>query len=385
MQRPAVSAARASTKSSSAKGAKAPEKPGRGAARGGSRPSTIRPAAKTPPATARKAPSARPAAKPSKAPAKATKATGQSNGKSATVRPIAAARTVREQAAKTNGAAHRPAAEARKATSEARPATPPPPPPRMPQAAAPPLRAAIPPPPPLPRGTIPPAPPPAAPRNPAFHKAETLPAPPEAGRLSSFPPPRPTGRPGGPPFLRSPSARPPYYDDMGPPVLPPTVPVNFEVGDKCVHPAHGVGEVTAVEKRELGGSTGTFYVLRILDNGMKVMVPTAAAAQVGLREIMSAKDADSILDTMRAREVAVDVQPWSRRFRIYTEMIKSKSPTEVAKVLRDMHRLKFDKDLSFGERRLLDQAKSLLMKELSLAKRLTEAQLEAEVQAIFAN
>jgi CarD family transcriptional regulator len=99
--------------------------------------------------------------------------------------------------------------------------------------------------------------------------------------------------------------------------------------------------------------------------------------------VMSAREADGVLATMRAREVAVDLQPWSRRFRAYTEMIKSGAPHEVAKVLRDMHRLRFDKDLSFGERRLLDQAKSLLVKELAVAKKMTEAQLLAEVGQIF--
>jgi CarD family transcriptional regulator len=126
-----------------------------------------------------------------------------------------------------------------------------------------------------------------------------------------------------------------------------------------------------------------FYILKILDNGMKVMVPTSAVTQAGLRGIMSSAEADAVIETMRAREVAVDVQPWSRRFRAYTEMIKSGLPHEIARVLRDMHRLKFDKDLSFGERRLLDQAKSLLMKELSLAKGVTEAQLAGEVAEMF--
>jgi len=159
--------------------------------------------------------------------------------------------------------------------------------------------------------------------------------------------------------------------------------VSFSVGDKCVHPAHGVGEVTAIERRELGGTAGMFYILKILDNGMKVLVPVSAAGQVGLRPIMSDKEAEAVLETMRAREVAVDVQPWSRRFRAYTEMMKSGSAYEVAKVLRDMYRLKFDKDLSFGERRLLDQAKSLLMKELAFAKRQTEAEMSAHVARMF--
>ena len=99
--------------------------------------------------------------------------------------------------------------------------------------------------------------------------------------------------------------------------------------------------------------------------------------------LLITREADTVLDTMKKREVAVDLQPWSRRFRAYTEMIKSGSPHEIAKVLRDMHRLKFDKELSFGERRLLDQAKGLLFKELALSKKVTEAEIAAQVAAIF--
>jgi CarD family transcriptional regulator len=167
------------------------------------------------------------------------------------------------------------------------------------------------------------------------------------------------------------------------PKLPPPPKLTLSVGDKAVHPAHGLGEVIAIEHREIGGAKGEFYVLRILDNGMRVMVPRGVPSAAGLRPVMSAKEADRVLDTMRAREVAVDLQPWSRRFRAYTEMIKSGVPHEVAKVLRDMYRLRFDKELSFGERRLLDQAKSLLMKELAAAKGMTEGALQAQVEDMF--
>ncbi len=168
-----------------------------------------------------------------------------------------------------------------------------------------------------------------------------------------------------------------------PPLPPPPKNMVLTVGDKAVHPAHGLGEVIAIEHREIGGAKGEFYILRILDNGLRVMVPRTAAAAAGIRPVMSSKEADKVLETMKAREVAVDLQPWSRRFRAYTEMIKCGSPHEVAKVLRDMYRLKFDKDLSFGERRLLDQAKSLLMKELAAAKGMTEAALQARVDEMF--
>jgi CarD family transcriptional regulator len=207
---------------------------------------------------------------------------------------------------------------------------------------------------------------------------------------SSEPPVRPSAPPPAPPV--APISVPPGRGSFRPgapggfltiPPVPRVPAPPFKVGDKAVHPAHGVGEVTAIEEREIGGTRATFYILRILDNGMKVMVPVTAATQVGLRYVMSEKDATGILGTMRAREVAVDVQPWSRRFRVYTEMIKSGAPIEIAKVLRDMNRLKFDKELSFGERRLLDQAKSLLLKELALAKKKTEAEMAEEIARIF--
>jgi CarD family transcriptional regulator len=157
----------------------------------------------------------------------------------------------------------------------------------------------------------------------------------------------------------------------------------FKTGEMAVHPKHGVGEVVEVEERDMGGKKSTFYVLRIVDTGLKVMVPTDAASRVGLRPIMKKREAQKIFDILKTPEVAVDVQPWNRRFRAYTEMLKSGLPSEIAKVLRDMYRLKFDKDLSFGERRLLDQARSLLIQELALAKKVAPAAMEGEIQQIF--
>lgn len=157
----------------------------------------------------------------------------------------------------------------------------------------------------------------------------------------------------------------------------------FKVGEMAVHPAHGVGEVAQIEERDFGGRKTTCYVLKILDSGLKVMIPTEAAGRVGLRGVMKKRDAQKILEILRAPEVAVDVQPWNRRFRAYTEMLKSGLPSEIAKVLRDMYRLKFDKDLSFGERRLLDQARSLLVHELALARKVERTTIEGEIQQIF--
>ena len=157
----------------------------------------------------------------------------------------------------------------------------------------------------------------------------------------------------------------------------------FKAGDMAVHPAHGVGEVEQLEDRDLGGRKTTCYVIKIKDSGLKVMVPTEAASRVGLRPVMKKKEAHNILEILKAPEVAVDLQPWNRRFRAYTEMLKSGLPSEIAKVLRDMYRLKFDKDLSFGERRLLYQARSLLVQELAIARKVAPTAMEGEIQQIF--
>ena len=159
--------------------------------------------------------------------------------------------------------------------------------------------------------------------------------------------------------------------------------LQFKVGDKAVYPAHGVGEITDIQNRTLGGKERNFYILNVLENGMKIMVPVETASAAGLRGIISRKDAKKVMEILNADEIAVTTQPWNRRYREYMEMLKSGSPFEVAKVLRDLFRLRAEKDLSFGERRLLDTARSLLVMELSLSFKKKEAVIEAEIQAVF--
>ena len=159
--------------------------------------------------------------------------------------------------------------------------------------------------------------------------------------------------------------------------------LTFKIGDKAVYPAHGVAEVTGIENRDIAGKPKAFYILKLVDSGMRLMIPTDGAARAGLRTVISKKDADKVLQILKSDEIAVDAQPWNRRYREYMDMLKSGSPFEVAKVLRDLYRLKGDKDLSFGERRLLDTARSLLVTELALARKVKEERVEKEILAIF--
>lgn len=160
--------------------------------------------------------------------------------------------------------------------------------------------------------------------------------------------------------------------------------LEFKVGDKAVYPAHGVAQVAGVETKEIGGNLISFYLLRILDSDMKIMVPTAKAHQVGLRAVASDQDVEEVLDILREKEVHLDKQTWNRRYRGFMEKIKTGSLYEVAEVYRDLYRLKNTKTLSFGERRMLDTAKGLIVKELSIARAWTEQRTEKELDKVFA-
>jgi CarD family transcriptional regulator len=156
----------------------------------------------------------------------------------------------------------------------------------------------------------------------------------------------------------------------------------FKIGDKAVYPAHGVGEVTDIQTKKLGGKERRFYTIKVIENGMKIMIPVATAEAAGLRPIISSKEAKEVMSVLASDEVAVKTQPWNRRYREYMDMLKSGSPLEVARVLRDLYRLKSEKELSFGERRLLDTANVLLVAELSLSLKKNEDDIKTEMEAI---
>jgi len=157
----------------------------------------------------------------------------------------------------------------------------------------------------------------------------------------------------------------------------------FKIGDKAVYPAHGVGVIESIENKEISGTEHTFYMLRILDNDMTIMIPTKNTDTVGLREIISTKEIPKIYEILKDRTISIEGQAWNRRYREYMEKIKTGSAFEVAEVLRDLILLKTDKDLSFGERRILDVARNLLVKELSVAKNSPEESIKHDLETLF--
>src|SRR5439155_518570 len=131
------------------------------------------------------------------------------------------------------------------------------------------------------------------------------------------------------------------------------------------------------------GQPQSFYVLKIMENGMKILIPINKVGSVGLRSLIDERAVSKVYQILRQKDISVDSATWNRRYREYMEKIKTGSVFEIAEVLRDLYLLKFDKDLSFGERKMLDTARNLLIKELSLAKGVNEDQIETDLKQIF--
>lgn len=157
----------------------------------------------------------------------------------------------------------------------------------------------------------------------------------------------------------------------------------FKVGDLAVYPAQGVGVIEAIENRDVGGNKQLFYIMKIMGNGMKIMIPMESAKSVGLREVIMKKEIPKVYAILRNKDVTIDKQTWNKRYREYLEKIKTGSVFEIARVLRDLFILKSDKNLSFGERKMMDTAKNLLIKEISVASNAEETKIEEDLRVIF--
>ncbi len=158
----------------------------------------------------------------------------------------------------------------------------------------------------------------------------------------------------------------------------------FQVGDLAVYPAHGVGRIESIESRTINGSRHEFYILKIIDNNMVIMIPTMNVESVGLREIIEKDEVPKIYSVLKKKKNGVfDNQTWNRRYKEYMDKLKTGSLYDVADVFRDLFNLKMGKDLSFGERKLLDTAKSLLLRELCTAKNADEQTVWREIESLF--
>lgn len=159
----------------------------------------------------------------------------------------------------------------------------------------------------------------------------------------------------------------------------------FAQDQLVVYPAQGVGKVERVESQVVGGVATDFYIVRILGNNVTLMVPVRNAANVGLRPLCAPARGTEILESLRDRSgfTGYTGQNWNRRYREYSEKLKSGDLADVAYVLRELLLIGRDKELSFGERRLLEQAMGLISLELACVLGRTQDDVRGEIEEMF--
>jgi len=157
----------------------------------------------------------------------------------------------------------------------------------------------------------------------------------------------------------------------------------YQIGEIAVYPGHGVGRIESIEKKEFSGTKQAFYIMRILDSDMTIMIPVDGAKNAGLRRLISSGDVKKVYSILRDKNVVHDNSPWNRRYKEYMEKIKSGSIFEVAMVLRELYSLKLFKELSFGEKKMFEMARNLIKKEISLSLDKKEHDVEKEIERIF--
>ena len=141
--------------------------------------------------------------------------------------------------------------------------------------------------------------------------------------------------------------------------------MKFRVNDWVCYPQHGLGQITKAEVKEVFGKTQEFFTIELTSN-MKIMMPSANVKQVGLRKILSKSQIKRVFEQIKTVEV-VRENRWEKRYRAYMEQIKSGEFADVCTVLKQLNAAKGEFDLSFGERKLLDEAMTLAIEEVSLA------------------
>ena len=152
----------------------------------------------------------------------------------------------------------------------------------------------------------------------------------------------------------------------------------FNVGDKIVYPMHGAGTIDSIEEKDILGEKQSYYILKMPSN-VKVMIPTAKAEEVGVRNIIDKQSAKKVFSVLSQDETEMD-KNWNKRYRDNMDKMKSGDIYEVADVVRNLSFKQKEKGLSTGEKKMLNNAKQILISELVLAEHADQDSVEEQIE-----
>lgn len=155
----------------------------------------------------------------------------------------------------------------------------------------------------------------------------------------------------------------------------------LRIGDYAVCPGHGVGQVIEIEERALGDEVKYFYTIKVISNGMNVMIPVDS--KDGVRGLIDNGGIDEVFALLKHHDVKVDTSTWNRRYRDYMAKIKTGSLLEIAEVLRDLFLLKNSKNLSDSEKDMLKRCRDLIAQEISLSMGQKKEEVIMDIDSCF--
>lgn len=143
---------------------------------------------------------------------------------------------------------------------------------------------------------------------------------------------------------------------------------SFKIGDKAVYPGHGVGKVTSVEEKNIMGNNLTVYSIEILESGTRILVPKNRMGTVGVRPVIGKQEAQKVVGILSEKYInkKSSEKNWQKRHQSYMDKIKTGSIYEIVEVIKDLSHISKDKELSYGEKKIMDKARNMVVSELSL-------------------
>lgn len=148
----------------------------------------------------------------------------------------------------------------------------------------------------------------------------------------------------------------------------------FNVGDHIVYPMHGAGTIDSIEEKDILGEKQSYYILK-MPGEVKVMVPTSRAEEIGVRSVIDKTSADKVFAILQEDETEMAMN-WNKRYRDNMEKMKSGDIYEIADVVRNLSFKQKEKGLSTGEKKMLTNAKQILISELVLAEQVPQEEME---------
>lgn len=156
----------------------------------------------------------------------------------------------------------------------------------------------------------------------------------------------------------------------------------FNIGERVVYPMHGAGVIESIEEREILGERRKYYIMKMPIGDMQVMIPLDQMDEIGIRKVIDSEEIENVLDVLSSDTTKMNPN-WNRRYRANMDLIKSGDIYEIAEVVRNLTLMDKEKGLSTGERKMLSNARQILMSEIVLVAEISEEEASNLIETVI--